>query len=213
VRGYDTLAAGLATLPFALVIGAMSPLAIIAMRAVGTKLVVAAGLATMAVGFALAAGSTLDSAYWGRIVLSMVLMAGGLGLVMSPATEAVMGALRVDQAGAGSAVNDTVREVGGTLGVAVVGSVMATVYAPAVRDALAALPAAARHAAGDSVMAGLAVAPAGSADAVRQAFLDGLATGSWVCAGACAVGAVAAFALLPARVATAPATERVTVAA
>jgi EmrB/QacA subfamily drug resistance transporter len=213
VRGYDTLAAGLATLPFALVIGAMSPLAIIAMRAVGTKLVVAAGLATMAVGFALAAGSTLDSAYWGRIVLSMVLMAGGLGLVMSPATEAVMGALRVDQAGAGSAVNDTVREVGGTLGVAVVGSVMATVYAPAVRDALAALPAAARDAAGDSVMAGLAVAPAGSADAVRQAFLDGLATGSWVCAGACAVGALAAFVLLPARVATAPATERVTVAA
>ncbi|PZA19668.1 MFS transporter, partial [Modestobacter versicolor] len=136
VRGYDTLTAGLATLPFALVIGAVSPLAILAMRAVGTKLVVAAGLLTMAAGFALAAGTSLESAYWGRIVLAMVLMAAGLGLVTGPATEAVMGALRSEEAGAGSAVNDTVREVGGTLGVAVVGSVMSTVYGPAVVDAL-----------------------------------------------------------------------------
>jgi EmrB/QacA subfamily drug resistance transporter len=206
VRGYDTLTAGLATLPFALVIGATSPLAIVAMRALGTKLVVSAGLLTMAAGFAIAAGSTLDSAYWGRIVVAMVLMAGGLGLVMGPATEAITGTLRTEQAGAGSAVNDTVREVGGTLGVAVVGSVMATVYGPAIRDGLATLPASVRDAAGDSVMAGVGVAAqlpgdlAGStADVVRQAFLDGLSAGSWVCAGVCAVGAVAALALLPAR--------------
>ena len=95
-------------------------------EAFGTKLVVSAGLLTMAAGFAIAAGSTLDSAYWGRIVLAMVLMAGGLGLVMGPATEAITGTLRTEQAGAGSAVNDTVREVGGTLGVAVVGSVRST---------------------------------------------------------------------------------------
>lgn len=77
VRGYDTLTAGLATLPFALVIAPVSPLAILAVRAVGTKLVVAAGLLTMAAGFAVAAGSSLESAYWGRIVVSMVLMAAG----------------------------------------------------------------------------------------------------------------------------------------
>jgi predicted MFS family arabinose efflux permease len=206
VRGYDTLTAGLATLPFALVIGATSPLAIVAMRRFGTTRVVSAGLMTMAAGFALAAGTTLDSAYWGRIIVSMVLMAGGLGLVMGPATEAVMGTLRPQQAGAGSAVNDTVREVGGTLGVAVVGSIMATVYGPAVREGLAALPAAARSAAESSVMAGIDVAgrlPAGlsttAADVVRQSFLVGFAAGSWVCAAACAVGSIAALALLPAR--------------
>ena len=206
VRGYDTLTAGLATLPFALVIGATSPLAIVAMRAVGTKLVVAGGLLAMAGGFALAAGTGLESQYWGRIIVSMVLMAGGLGLVMGPATEAVMGTLRTEQAGAGSAVNDTAREVGGTLGVAVVGSVMVTVYGPAVRDGLAALPPAVRDAAGDSVMAGVGVAAglpgelAGTtADVVRQAFLDGLSAGSWVCAGACAAGALAALAFLPSR--------------
>jgi EmrB/QacA subfamily drug resistance transporter len=208
VRGYGALTAGLATLPFAVVIGGTSPLAIVLMRAVGTKLVVAGGLATMAAGFATAAGTGLDSAYWGRVVLAMVLMAAGLGLVTSPATEAVMGALRTDEAGTGSAVNDTVREVGGTLGVAVVGSVMSTVYAPAVADALtgAGVDRAAAVAAGDSVLAGLAVAGqlpgelAGSATvAVQQAFLDGVAAGSWVCAAASLGGAVAVLAFLPAR--------------
>jgi EmrB/QacA subfamily drug resistance transporter len=208
VRGYDTLTAGLATLPFALVIGATSPLAIVLMRAVGTTRVVALGLGTMAAGFATAAGSTLDSAYWGRIVVAMVLMAAGLGLVSGPATEAVMGALRGEHAGAGSAVNDTVREVGGTLGVAVVGSVMSTVYGPHVRDALtgSGVPAAAARAAGDSVTAGLGVAgrlPGGlvrdATVAVQQSFLDGVAAGSWVCAAVCGAGALAVLALLPAR--------------
>jgi MFS transporter, DHA2 family, multidrug resistance protein len=203
VLGYGPLAAGLRTLPFALVIGATAPLAIMAMRVFGTKLVVATGLLVMALGFVTAAGSAVDSAYWGRIVISMVLMAAGLGLVTSPATEAVMGALRSDQAGAGSAVNDTVREVGGTLGVAVVGSVMSTVYAGTVRDALAGAPQEARDLAADSVVAGLAVAaqspdPA-AVDTVRQAFVDGLSAGSWVCAGACVVGALAVAAWLPAR--------------
>ena len=204
VRGYDTLTAGLATLPFALVIAPVSPLAILAMRAVGTKLVVAAGLLTMAAGFAVAAGSSIESAYWGRIVVAMVLMAAGLGLVTGPATEAVMGALRGAEAGAGSAVNDTVREVGGTLGVAVVGSVLSTVYGPAVVDGLtgAGAPAEAAGQAADSVFAGLAVAgslPGEAARAVQQSFLDGVSAGSWVCAAASAAGALAVLALLPAR--------------
>jgi EmrB/QacA subfamily drug resistance transporter len=204
VRDYDTLAAGLATLPFALVIGATSPLAILAMRVLGTKLVVAAGLLTMAAGFALAAGTGLDSEYWGRVVCSMVLMAAGLGLVTGPATEAVMGALRSEEAGAGSAVNDTVREVGGTLGVAVVGSVMSTVYGPAVIDALSAAgaPAAAADSAADSVFAGLAVAaqlPGEVTVAVQQSFLDGVSAGSWVAAAASAAGALVVLAFLPAR--------------
>jgi EmrB/QacA subfamily drug resistance transporter len=204
VRGYGTLTAGLATLPFALVIGAVSPLAILAMRALGTKLVVAAGLLTMAAGFAVAAGTTLESEYWGRIVVSMVLMAAGLGLVTSPATEAVMGALRSEEAGAGSAVNDTVREVGGTLGVAVVGSVMSTVYGPSVVDALtsAGAPAEVADGAAESVFAGLAVAgqlPGAATTAVQQSFLDGVSAGSWVTAAVSAVGAVVVLAFLPAQ--------------
>ena len=75
VRGYDTLRAGVATLPFALVTGAMSPVAIVVMKRVGTKVVVTAGMALMSAGFLVAAGSAVDSAYWGRVVLAMCLMA------------------------------------------------------------------------------------------------------------------------------------------
>ena len=157
------------------------------MQRLGTKLVVTAGLLTMAAGFAVAAGSTgLDSAYWGRIVIAMVLMAGGLALSASPATEAIMGALPLGQAGAGSAVNDTVREVGGTLGVAVVGSVMSTVYGPRSSTALTAAgaPAAGRDRAAPRTRCSPGCAVAGQlpdrrpAAAVQQSFMDGVFAGS-----------------------------------
>jgi EmrB/QacA subfamily drug resistance transporter len=208
VRGYDTLTAGVATLPFAIVTGALSPVAILLMKRVGTTRVVSAGLALMSLGFVLAAGSSVDSAYWGRIVGSMALMAAGLALTAGPATDAIMGALPLDKAGAGSAVNDTTREVGGTLGVAVVGSVMSSIYGPRLADSLSTLgvPAQAVHAARESVVAGLIVvghlptsAQASAGVAVRQAFMDGLRAGSLVAAGVTAVAAVAVLIFLPAR--------------
>ena len=72
----------------------------------------------------------------------MVLLGGGLGLTTAPATEAIMGSLTADKAGVGSAVNDTTRELGGTLGVAIVGSVFASVYSGGIGSAavVAALP-------------------------------------------------------------------------
>jgi EmrB/QacA subfamily drug resistance transporter len=208
VRGYDPLKAGVATLPFAVVTGAMSPVAIAAMKRIGTKIVVAGGLACMSAGFVVAAGVGVDSAYWGRIIASMTLMAAGLALTSSPATDAIMGAVLPEKAGAGSAVNDTTRELGGTLGVAVVGSVMASVYAAHVLRSLTShgTPAAAAAAAQQSVVAGLAVAahlPPSlqglAAQAARQAFVDGLSAGSLVAAAATAAAAAAALAFLPAR--------------
>jgi EmrB/QacA subfamily drug resistance transporter len=208
VRGYDPLRAGVATLPFAVVTGAMSPVAIAAMKRIGTKIVVAGGLVLMSAGFVVAAGVGVDSAYWGRIIASMTLMAAGLALASSPATDAIMGAVLPEKAGAGSAVNDTTRELGGTLGVAVVGSVMASVYGAHVVHSLTSLgaPAAAAAAAQQSVVAGLTAAahlpPAlqgGAAHAARQAFVDGLSAGSLVAAAGTAAAAAAALAFLPAR--------------
>jgi EmrB/QacA subfamily drug resistance transporter len=216
VRGYDPLRAGVATLPFAIVTGAVAPLAIAVMKRVGTKIVVTAGLALMSAGFLVAATTAVDSAYWGRIILAMALMAAGLGLTSSPATEAIMGALPAAKAGVGSAVNDTTREVGGTLGVAVVGSVLSSAYGGHVTAALSALgvPAAAASAAGQSVAGGLAVAghlPAGLSSvaeaAVRNGFMVGLHHGSVVAAGATAAAALAALIFLPARARQAPAAE------
>ena len=210
VRSYDPLRAGVATLPFALVTGVVSPAAIALMKRVGTKAVVTAGLALMSAGFLVAAGTAVDSAYWGRIITSMTLIAAGLALTASPATEAIMGALPPGKAGAGSAVNDTTRELGGTLGVAIVGSVMSSAYSqPRAhrpdQDRRARPPL--TSAAQQSVIAGLRAAaylPPGlrgiAAGAARQAFMAGLHNGSLVAAGATIVAAVATLAFLPARV-------------
>jgi DHA2 family multidrug resistance protein-like MFS transporter len=208
VRGYDTLEAGLATLPFALVTGALSPVAIVLMKRLGTTRVVALGLFLMSAGFVLASGSAVDSAYWGRIVGSMMLMAAGLALTAGPATDAVMGALPTSKAGAGSAVNDTTREIGGTLGVAVVGSVMSSLYGSRLVDNLSSLglPESSVQAARESVVAGLqmvaqlpASTQAAAGDGVREAFMDGLQAGSLISAATTLVAAVAVLVFLPAR--------------
>ena len=91
------------------------------MKRFGTRVVVFAGLALMSAGFVVASTSSLDSQYLGRILASMVLMAAGLALTAGPSTDSIMSALPLARAGAGSAINDTTREIGGTLGVAVVG--------------------------------------------------------------------------------------------
>ena len=138
----------------------------------------------------------------------MLLLGGGLGLTTAPATEAIMGSLSADKAGVGSAVNDTTRELGGTLGVAIVGSVFASVYSGRLGSdsALAALPGDVRATMARSMAAAHKVIgqlPAGPlADvraAVDHAFLDGLQVGSLVCAGIALGAAVVVAWLLPAR--------------
>jgi MFS transporter, DHA2 family, multidrug resistance protein len=205
VKGYSTLAAGVRTLPFALVIGAISPISVRVAQRIGTAAVVSSGLVLMSGGFALASTTRADSAYFGLIIVAMVLMAAGLGLVSGPATEAIMGALPSESAGAGSAVNDTTREVGGTLGVAVMGSVLAGIYATRLRDGLAHVPVAqpARRAVLSSVTQGLDVARqvgnSGLTRHVQDAFLSGLHSASLVAAGATLAGAAVVAVALPAR--------------
>jgi EmrB/QacA subfamily drug resistance transporter len=210
VRGYDPLGAGIATLPFAFVTAGFSPLAMLLMRRFGTKLVVAAGLATMSAGFMVAMTTVIGSSYWGNVVIAMSLMAAGLGLTTGPATEAIMGALPPAKAGAGSAVNDTTREVGGTLGVAIIGSVLNSAYGSHVLTGLTSLgaSAAAGHLAGQSVAAGMAVAarfPAPLRDAaqsaVQHSFMTGVHRGSLVAAAATLAAALMALVFVPARAA------------
>jgi EmrB/QacA subfamily drug resistance transporter len=206
VKGYSTLSAGLHTLPFAVFSGITAPIAARLALRYGPRPVVSGGLLLMTGGLVVA--STLDagSAYWGPVILSMALLATGLSLVIAPATDTVMGSLPREKAGAGAAVNDTTRELGGTLGVAVVGSVFASVYGPRIADFLAQfpVPAEAVAAARESVAAAFAVtaqAPqevqASFAAAASSAFMDGMALGCLVAAGITFVGAIAAALLLP----------------
>lgn len=135
-------------------------------------------------------------------------MAGGLGLVGAPATEAIMGSLPPAKAGVGSAVNDTTREIGGTLGVAIVGSVFSSLYGPRIADALRDLgaPPVAVDAARESVVAAATVAERAPEavrpailDAASDAFLQGMAAGCRVTALITFLGGLGALLALPAR--------------
>jgi hypothetical protein len=139
------------------------------------------------------------------IAAQMVLLGVGIGLTSAGATESIMGVVKPEQAGAGSAVNDATREIGGTLGVAVLGSVYSTLYAHSL-DRTAAVPAALLHQATASFGAGQAVAGhlQGSAGvafshAVTTSFMDGLHAACFVAMAVCLAGAAAVAALLPSR--------------
>jgi EmrB/QacA subfamily drug resistance transporter len=208
VRGYSALSAGVRTLPFAVTAAIATPLgAILALR-IGSRWVVGVGLALMAAGLVVAATMSVDAAYLGPVVVSMVLLSLGLSLTTAPSTEAVMGSLRPDQVGAGAAVNNTTRELGGTLGVAVLGSVFASTFAPRVIAGLRGIgvPSAAARAASvsmanaDAVVQRLPVAAqAATARVSSSAFIDALHAASAVGAVVAIVGAVLAVAFLGAR--------------
>ena len=128
VRGYGPLSTGVRLLPVALSVGAGSVAGTqLAVRA-GTKLIVTIGLIAMAAFYGWVAVTTSATTSYGIIAAQMVLYGLGLGLTSAPATESIMGAISRAKAGVGSAVNDSTRLVGGTLGVAVIGSVYASVY-------------------------------------------------------------------------------------
>ncbi|HEY1763160.1 MAG TPA: MFS transporter [Acidimicrobiales bacterium] len=136
VRGYSPLSAGVHTLPFAAVVMVATPASAVLALKWGARYVVAAGLAI--VGVALFWGSVVSAhaAYFGPVVAMMMLLAFGFSLVNAPSTASLMGTLRPEQVGAGAAVNETTRELAGTLGVAVVGSIFSSFFGPGVQSAL-----------------------------------------------------------------------------
>jgi EmrB/QacA subfamily drug resistance transporter len=207
IKGYSAFETGVRLLPVAISIAVASIVGPRIVERIGTTAVVAGGLVIFAAGLAWA--STADAATpYIEIALQMVLLGGGLGLTTAPATESIMGSLSADKAGVGSAVNDTTRELGGTLGVAIVGSVFASIYSGRLSDSavVAGLPAEVRTTMERSMAAAQRVIgqlPQGMVPdvraAVNSAFLDGLQIGSLVCA-AIALGAAIVVAwLLPAR--------------
>ena len=208
VRGYSTLSSGLHTLPFAIGAGVTAPFAARLALEFGTKRVVTWGLTSMCIGLVIASRLDGNSAYFGPVVVSMLFLASGLACVTSPSTEAVMGAVSRDKAGIASAVNDTSREVGGTLGVAVVGSVFASLYGPKIVENLADLPVPeeAMKAAESSMAAALMVAEQAPSEgrgllvaAAQDAFQSGWTTACLVAASVAIVGAVLAVFFLPNR--------------
>lgn len=209
VRGYGALETGVRILPVA---GSIAVAALVGPRiavAIGTKVVVAFGLFSLSVAFVWASTLSADADYW-VILLQMLLLGGGIGLTGTPATEAIMGVVSPDKAGMGSAVNDATRELGGTLGVAVIGSVALSAY----RDHLdvGSFPEPLREPASESVGAALFAADraaelfgqAGAdvgarlTEVARVGFVDGMSLGCMVAGGVTAAAAVLTLIFLPA---------------
>ena len=205
VLGYSALAAGVRLLPFALTMAMFAPVSAPLVARFGTKVVVAAGMTIAAAGLLVAASVGAGGNY-GDYLPAMLLMGTGIALTWAPTTESIMGSLPAAKAGVGSAVNDTVREVGGALGVAVLGSIVASKYAASMSSATVGLPRPAAEVAGDSLGGAVVVAQhvggqAGAAvlDAARVAYVDGFGLALVVAAAVAFAGAVVAAVWLPAR--------------
>ena len=210
VRGYSPLEAGVRLTPLALGVmlgaGASNALA----DRLGTTRVVSGGMLIVAGALASMAAWAVATPYW-VLGSTIFVLALGMGNVISPATEAVMGAVPEARAGIGSAMNDVTRQVAGAFGVAIVGSLVSTVYADRMAAPTATLPAPAAEPARDSVGAALAVAerlggPAAEAlaAAARQSFVDALGIAVLVSAGVLLLATAAVARLLPARHLPAP---------
>ena len=206
VMGFSALRAGAALLPWAAIMLVVAPLSARLTERIGTKLVVGTGLSFATVSLLLI--STLPAtniSYLRDVLPRLVLMAIGMGLVMAPATESIMGSLPRAKAGVGSAMNDTTRQVGGALGVAVVGSVMLSVYSGRVGNAIASanlhVSAGLLAQARQNLSTALTIAHGKPAlvTEINQAFVSGMHRGVLFAATATLIGAIAVFRYLPAR--------------
>jgi EmrB/QacA subfamily drug resistance transporter len=127
VHGYSPLAAGVRALPFAAAVMAIAPLSSMFVARLGIRVVVPAGLTAMGAGLLLLTRVTPTTSY-DFLAIGIAIMGVGMGLVMAPAGNSIMSVLPAEQYGAGSAINDTVQELGGSLGIAVIGSIVASSF-------------------------------------------------------------------------------------
>ncbi|GCD38186.1 MFS transporter [Streptomyces chrestomyceticus JCM 4735] len=212
VRGFTPLQAGLLILPLAVSQMIFSPRARHVVDRFGSRVVCTAGMLLVAVSMSSFLLLDADTPIW---VLEVLFFVQGTGTahIMPPVTVSIMQALPREKAGSGSALNNTFRQVGGTLGVAVLGSLLSTVYRDGIEGTLRSVPGltdGARHAAGESIEATLGLArhlgPAGQAltDEAHAAFIHAMHVTALGSAGVAIVGAVVVGAFLPGRMGSGP---------
>ncbi|WP_030256937.1 MFS transporter [Streptomyces violens] len=205
VRGYSPLQAGLLILPLAAAQMIFAPRARLVVDRFGARVVCTVGMLLVAVtmsGFLL---MDTDTPIWVLEVL-FFLQGTGMAHIMPPVTVSIMQSLPREKAGSGSALNNTFRQVGGTLGVAVLGSLLSASYRDGIQatlNSVPGLPAGARHAAGESIEATLGVAeklgPAGRelAAAANDAFVHAMHVTALGSATVAVVGALVVGFFLP----------------
>jgi EmrB/QacA subfamily drug resistance transporter len=220
VLGLSAFQSGIRLLPVAAALMVAAPISAKLVARYGTKKIVTAGLLLVAFALLLFSRVTVDGGYT-LVGIVLVIIGVGMGLAMAPATDSIMGSLPPDKAGVGSAMNDTTREIGGALGVAIMGSITSAVYASRItsQPEYASLQQSAPEAAAalkDSVGSAAVIAsslPAEAAKAItavaNEAFVDALDRTVIVAAIVAGVGALVAWLYLPARANEAHADEQV----
>jgi EmrB/QacA subfamily drug resistance transporter len=196
---YGTLAAGIRTVPFAVTLMAVANLTPRIVGRFGPRLPIVVGLLVVAGSQLLRIASTPTSGY-GLIFASEVAFAFGMGLLIAPATASIMGAVPAARAGVGSAINDTTRQVGGALGVAVMGSVAAAGFRDELTQRVPRVAPGARESLGAAMEAARSLGTSGAgrvADAAGASFIHGLRMASWVAFVVALLGAAGAWRLLP----------------
>ncbi|HUC15863.1 MAG TPA: MFS transporter [Acidimicrobiales bacterium] len=211
IHNYSALSAGVRLLPVAVSVAVGSVVGTRLAVRFGTKAIVTIGLLATAVFYFWVAGVISIATGYDIIAMQMVLYGLGLGLTSAPATESIMGAVSAAQAGVGSAVNDSTRLLGGTLGVAVIGSVYASLYGNRLNKTLPSqLPASAKAVAHQSVGGAYGVSAHLAAsgqhalaqvvhDAASNAFIHGISIGCLVAGIVALVGALLPGLFLPAQ--------------
>ncbi|MFV0286384.1 MAG: MFS transporter [Demequina sp.] len=156
VMGYDELTSAVAMIPPMLPMMILGPLVPRIVAKVGTRWTMVPGLAIIAIGFLLMTTWPTVPSYW-DFFIAMSIITAGMALVMTPATNMLMSSVPRNRSGMGSAMNDTTRELGASLGIALLGSLIANQYTEGVADAAASLPADAGTAVSDSLAGAMAV--------------------------------------------------------
>ena len=197
VRGYSPLNAGLATLPLALTLVAVAPRSASVAEKIGSGTVISIGFLFVAAGFSVLSFVHPDTPYL-VLVVALVLLGAGMSFTAAPATGNIMSAVPHYKAGVGSAVNDTTREVGGALGIAVLGSIASAVYRSSVNLDGLTLPPPVLSAAKESVGAASAMSqglPEGREVATRAgtAFTHAFTATSRVAVALCLLAAAVVF--------------------
>ncbi|QBS42189.1 MFS transporter [Nocardia sp. CS682] len=170
VLGYSPTKAGLAFIPMMVASIVFNGLGAGLGSKVGNRTLAVTGMLVSAVGLGLLAGLSADSGF-GMLALALVILGAGAGLAQPAAIAALMGAVPQEQAGVGSALNDTIQQAGAALGIAVLGSILSSTYTSSMPDSA---PEAARHSIGDALALAARTGDTALFGTAREAFTDAM---------------------------------------
>ncbi|MCB1255751.1 MAG: MFS transporter [Microthrixaceae bacterium] len=186
VLGWSALHSAAGLLPMAFVMMPSSALVPKLIGKIGSHLTMLIGIVVAGVGLAaLALMASVDGGYW-SVLPGLLIMGLGMGCSMTPSTEAITASLPADKQGVASALNDTTREVGGAVGVALLGAVLASTYKDSITPSLSQFPAAIADVAKEGIGAAFSIAPQAGAQApqlihdAQLAFVDGWVQSMWI---------------------------------